>query len=104
MVVKWWSNGGQMRSNAVKWWSNGGQMVVKWLSSRAVRAVRAPVHGPLWLRPAVRSVVKGSNGQPITKAVKSMVKRRQPAALDQWSNALFDQHLTSGQMRYLTSI
>jgi hypothetical protein len=30
MVVKWWSNGGQM---VVKWWSNGGQMVVKWWSN-----------------------------------------------------------------------
>jgi hypothetical protein len=24
LMVKWWSNGGQM---VVKWWSNGGQMV-----------------------------------------------------------------------------
>jgi hypothetical protein len=30
LMVKWWSNGGQM---VVKWWSNGGQMVVKWWSN-----------------------------------------------------------------------
>jgi hypothetical protein len=38
MVVKWWSNGGQM---VAKWWSNGGQMVAKWWSNGGQMVVKA---------------------------------------------------------------
>jgi hypothetical protein len=48
MVVKWWSNGGQM---VVKWWSNGGQMVVKWWSNGGQMVVK-------WCLIQVRSTIK----------------------------------------------